>query len=55
MDEEIYESIKEDLAERLGREPTEDEIVNEFSSVCDWAYEQYKDDLLDQFDQEEEN
>lgn len=47
MNEELYLEIKERLEEELGYEPTEDEITNEYANQCDWAYEQYKDDILD--------
>ena len=43
MDEDIYEAIKEQLTEDLGREPTDDEITDEYSAQCDWAYENMKD------------
>lgn len=43
MDEEIYYQIEERLTMKLGRDPTEEEIIDEYSSVCDAMYESYKD------------
>lgn len=47
MDEELYLQIKENLEETLGREPTDEEITNEYSNLCDYEYDRMKDDALD--------
>lgn len=47
MDEELYIQIKENLTEELGYEPSDEEITAEYSNMCDYTYEQMKDDLLD--------
>jgi len=43
MDKDTYIEIQERLTEELGRKPTEDEITNEYASICDMMYDEQRD------------